>query len=115
MTPRELPTAWRTEAGTLEKYGDTRGARLLRDVADVLEASLRSVEDEPLDLSTAARESGYSADRLRHLVSSGEIPNAGKKGAPRIRRGDLPRKARASAVGFDASAVALSLVQPKAS
>ncbi|MDE2782551.1 MAG: hypothetical protein OXK77_06320, partial [Gemmatimonadota bacterium] len=43
----------------------------------------------------AARESGYSADHLGRLVRDGRIPNAGRPGAPRIARTDLPRKAPA--------------------
>ena len=46
-------------------------------------------------LVEAARESGYSADHLGRLVRDGKIPNAGRPGAPRIARRDLPRKAHA--------------------
>jgi hypothetical protein len=55
-------------------------------------ATLAPDEDEVLSLSTAARESGYSVDRLQKLVADGSIPNAGRKGKPGIRRRDLPRK-----------------------
>jgi len=47
---------------------------------------------EALSLPQAASESGYSADHLAREVRVGRIPNAGRRGAPRIRRGDLPRK-----------------------
>ena len=40
----------------------------------------------------AARVSGYTADHLGALVKRGKIPNAGRTGAPRIRRQDVPRK-----------------------
>ena len=53
----------------------------------------------------ASAESGYSESRLRHLVAAGELQNAGKKGAPRIRRSDLPKKAAGVNV-FDATAAA---------
>jgi hypothetical protein len=59
-----------------------------------------------LNLEAASRESGLSVNRLRHKVSDGEIPNAGRKGAPLIRRRDLPRKRRGGGTAFDAEAIA---------
>lgn len=63
-------------------------------VAEVLAdlASLVPDGEEPLSLQEAAKESGYSVDRLQKLVASGAIPNAGRRGKPAIRRSDLPRK-----------------------
>jgi hypothetical protein len=49
-------------------------------------------EAEILTLAEAAQESGYSGDHLRHLIADGTLDNAGRKGSPRIRRGDLPVK-----------------------
>ncbi len=46
-----------------------------------------------MNLTQAAEESGYSDDHLGRLVKDGTIPNAGRPGAPLIRRGLLPRKA----------------------
>lgn len=40
----------------------------------------------------ADRESGFSVGHLYRMVGTGQIPNAGRKGAPRIRRRDLPRR-----------------------
>lgn len=108
MTPKDLAARWRRDATTLEQY-DPRLATVARQHAEQLEAALRDVSNETLDLASAAKESGYSADRLRHKVANGEIPNAGRKGAPRLRRGDLPSKRRASG-GFDAAAVASQIV-----
>jgi hypothetical protein len=109
MTPNELITSWRNDAELLERYGDDQLALVCQTHADDLEAALRSQADDALDLATASKESGYSADRLRHMVAEGAIPNAGKKGSPKIRRGDLPRKHRAGN-GFDAAATASSLL-----
>jgi hypothetical protein len=61
---------------------------VLRDFAAVT----ASVDDEPLSLREAAAASGYSEDHLARLVRQERIPNAGRRGAPRIRRGDLPRR-----------------------
>jgi hypothetical protein len=110
MTPSELAAQWRQDAETLERYASPL-ADVCRRHADELDAALRSVEDSTLDLTTAARESGYSPDRLRHLVAAGDIPNAGKKGSPRIRRGDLPLKRHATGGGFDAEATARDLLR----
>lgn len=61
---------------------------------DVL-ANLRELElgaSDVLSLREAALLSGYSADHLRREISRGYIANAGRKGNPAIRRGDVPRK-----------------------
>lgn len=105
----------RTDAATLRRWGDVRGADLLEAVADRVDAALRDHDAELLDLRTAARESGYSPDRLRHMLADGTVPNSGRKGAPRVRRGDLPnRPARAPAAGaYDPAADALRLLTPR--
>lgn len=110
MTPGELAARWRQDALLLERYGDDQLALVCQTHADDLEAALRSLEDDALDLATASKESGYSVDRLRHKVAANEIPNAGRPGAPRIRRGDLPMKRRANGNGFDAAAAATALL-----
>lgn len=109
VTERELVVLWREEAQTLERYGDERGATMLRRNADDLEAAMRAAADEALDLDAAAAESGYSKDRLRHMISDGTLPNAGRKGSPRVRRVDLPRKSSRAST-FDAELTARKLV-----
>lgn len=111
MTPRELAERWRADADVFERYADTQLAKIARVHADELAAALRTLDGEALNLAAAASESGYSVDRLRHMVSAGEIPNAGRKGAPRVKRGDLPRKSRKAAGGFDAAATARDIVR----
>jgi hypothetical protein len=106
MTPQELAETWRADAETLSRHGADSLARICRTHADELDAALRAVADETLDLASAAQESGYSRDRLRHMIAAGELPNAGRKGAPRIRRGDLPMRRGVRASRFDASAAA---------
>ena len=110
MTARDLAVRWRADAELLEQYGDEQLAHVCRQHADQLAAALSSQDDEPLDLAAASAESGYSSDRLRHMLTEGRVPNAGKRGAPRIRRGDLPRKRRPGARGFDAASLARDLV-----
>lgn len=91
----ELVGAWLAEADVLERYGDQRVAEVLRLHAAEVREAVRASESELLTLTEAAAESGYSEDWLRHLVANGKVPNAGRKGAPRIRRVDLPLKGEA--------------------
>ncbi|MDB4916297.1 MAG: hypothetical protein JWM95_3941 [Gemmatimonadetes bacterium] len=65
-------------------------------IADELLADLHALSQanalEELTLREAALLSGYSVDHLQRLVSSGQLENVGRKGRPRVRRGDLPVK-----------------------
>ena len=90
----EVLLKWRNEAALLREYGQEQLARACERHADEVECALRCADDERLSLSAAARETGLSVDHLARLVRHGRISNAGRKGAPRIRRGDLPRKPR---------------------
>jgi hypothetical protein len=111
MTIRDVAARWRAEAELFDRYGDTARALICRTHADDLEAALRDEQDGILTLHEAALASGYSPDRLRHMVAAGRIPNAGRRGAPRIRRGDLPAKGKAPAGGFDPSATARAILR----
>jgi hypothetical protein len=71
---------------------------MARSFADDLEASEIEQSLECLTLAEAARESGYSAAHLARLLDEGRIANAGRKRAPRIKRGDLPKKPPPTAV-----------------
>jgi hypothetical protein len=95
LSPALLPTRWRSVAAELRAYGADSTATTLERVAAELDAALRSAADTPLTLIEAAHESGYSADYLGRLIAKGSIENIGRKNAPKIRRGDLPRKAGA--------------------
>lgn len=95
--PKRLPSAWRSRAANLREWGAPEAtARVWEKAAAEVEQVLRRWDRTTLTLREAARESGYSADHLGALVREGEIPNAGRKGAPRIRRADLPVKAPSS-------------------
>lgn len=94
MTPTDLAAFWRARAGDLRPYAPAAAQAFERAAAE-LEGALRDAADEPLTLAEASAESGYSERRLRELVATGDIPQAGRKHAPRIRRGDLPRRAGA--------------------
>jgi hypothetical protein len=92
--PGDLPALWRERAETLRTYGDPNSARLWDIAAVELERALEVFAGETLSLRDAARESGFTADHLGALVKRGKIPNAGRKGAPRIHRHDLPPNKR---------------------
>ena len=93
MAIAELVKAWQEEAEQLRgRYGADELARLCETHAAELEVALRATQEEELTLGEASRESGYSTSHLRAMIKSGLIPNRGRRGAPRLRRGDLPRK-----------------------
>ena len=111
MTLHDLAHEWQVEAERLRaRYGLEEMAKLCEAHASELSEAIRTAEDEELTISEAARESGYSTRRLCELVSAGEVPNAGERGRPRIKRADLPRKARASAGSFDAAGHAADIL-----
>ena len=108
--PTELPSQWREAANEIRVH-NAGSAAAFELCAVQLEEGLKTAENDVLTLADAARESGYHADSLRHMVASGQLPNAGKRGSPRIRRGDLPRRApRQTASAYDPTADALRLV-----
>lgn len=90
---RALADQWRDEAHALRtRYADDRAATLFERLAEDLEETLRSTEDHLLTLQQASELSGYSIEHLGRMIREGKIPNAGRKGAPRIRLRDCPRK-----------------------
>ena len=67
-------------------------ASVMEACSNELDATIEDSLNETLTIPQAARASGYSAEALRRAVRRGTIPNAGRKGSPKIRRVDLPRK-----------------------
>ena len=89
----DLVERWRDEAAVLRRCGHERTAALNERHAGQVEVVWREYQLEPLTVSEAAAESGYSESHLYHaLVEGGALRNCGQPGAPRIRRRDLPRK-----------------------
>ena len=89
-----LPELWRQEAAVLRRRGAEGQAAALESCAKELEAWEAKHALEALSLEEAERESGYTYSALEKMVRRGELANVGAKGRPRVRRGDLPRKAR---------------------
>ena len=95
MDAHRLIRDWRARAEHLRRYAP-EVANVWEDAATELDAFLHGAERETLSLKQAAAESGYTAGHLSRLLAIGTLPNAGKPHAPRVRRGDLPRKPRTS-------------------
>lgn len=87
-----LVERWRADAAFLRNCGATEAATTREDCAAQLEVFESQRALEQLTIAEAAKESGYSIDHLQLLVRQGTIPNAGKDGAPRVARKDLPKK-----------------------
>ena len=89
---RGLVDYWRGQAETLRAYGANGAATAVEQCATDLEEALDRLSSETLTLGEAADATGYSADHIGRMVREGTIPNVGRKGAPRVRRSDLPNK-----------------------
>jgi hypothetical protein len=87
-----LVQRWSKDAALLRQYRNHQQAEWLEDRAAELEAALQTEDGELLSLTEAASMSGYTADHLGRLVRKGAIRNFGRSNAPKLRRGDLPRK-----------------------
>ena len=72
------------------------GALLCEEILRDVEAVLGAEQASLLTLREAAARSGYSEEHLGKLIRQGALPNAGRKGSPRVRVGDLPKKPRST-------------------
>lgn len=86
----QIADGWRDDAETLRRRGAHAQAEAVESCVMDLEHAVREWELEELTLEQAAEESGYSYSAIQKKVRVGEIPNAGARGRPRIRRCDLP-------------------------
>lgn len=98
MLPADLASVWREKAELFRDHAEEPVARAYENCAVQLQDCLRAEGDLALTLAEAAAESGYSPDHLGRLVREGKIPNAGRPGAPRIARRDLPERPRSDIV-----------------
>ena len=93
MTPAEFLAKWATEADAMQRRGVmVNGAGLLSEVLADFKALMSGQSEAVMSLPEAAARSGYSVEHLGRLVRQGRVPNAGRKGAPRVKAADLPRK-----------------------
>ena len=87
-----LAQLWRDEAAVLRRCGHESTATLSETHAAELEAAWLAHRLELLTVGEAAEESGYSTSCLYAALRDGTVENAGRRGAPRIRRADLPKR-----------------------
>jgi hypothetical protein len=87
---------WKAHLEQLRAWKQEEAAGMLEWCINELAADLEARKLELLTLGEASVECGYSYSSLEKRVRRGEIANRGKKGSPRVRRGDLPKKAAAS-------------------
>jgi hypothetical protein len=92
MKSHPLADEFRRLAATLRDGGATHEADIWDRAANRVEAWIERQDGELLDLTSAARVSRYSSDQLRRYLDDGRLTDHGRDGAPRVRRGDLPRK-----------------------
>ena len=114
---QHILTEIRSKATELRaSFGDEARARALEWAAGQVERAMREEADESLTLAQAAARSGYSADHIARLVREGRLENVGRRGAPRVRAGDLPARPHPRRVvapppsGYDPGADARSLL-----
>jgi hypothetical protein len=87
----EIIQRWTDRQAEWSKLGaNVNGAALAAEVVADLEKIAASNGDAELTLTDASTLSGYSTDHLSRLIREGKLENRGRKGAPRIRRADLP-------------------------
>lgn len=94
MTPLDnLLAKWEMRRMEWQRFRvQVSGGAIADEILTDLHALNRANAVEALTLREAAMMSGYTVDHLQRLVSAGQLENIGRKGRPRIRRGDVPLK-----------------------
>lgn len=93
IDPRDLLERWAADEARFRLYGQDAAADVLARCRGDLETWWRERQLDTLTLEQAAEHSGLAAETIRKKIAAGEIPNAGRKGAPLAFRRDLPTKA----------------------
>lgn len=84
----ELPAAFRQRGEFMERFAPGV-AEAFRCCAELLEVSLAAHLEKPLSLEEASAEFGWSYEGLRRRLDEVPSLNAGRRGAPLIRRCDV--------------------------
>ncbi len=95
MTIQDMVARWEERRTEWARFGaHLDGKRIAEQVLSELMQCAVESGATTLTLRQAALKSGYSPDHLAKLVRAGTIPNAGKKGSPRICVEHLPIRPR---------------------
>ncbi len=89
-----LATRWESHATLMRSYGATTAGDAITQCAEELRIEIATFADVELTYEDAAEESGYSVSHLRRLVREGTLHDYAETGETKLRRGDLPRKAK---------------------
>jgi hypothetical protein len=93
MTREEFTSRWQERADEWGRMGVlAEASRLITQLLSELSSVFSDEENELLSVAEAAKRSGYSPDHVARLVRKGTIPNAGRRGKPMVRAGDLSRR-----------------------
>jgi hypothetical protein len=99
MTAEEFVGAFvaklRAQSATFASYGAVGPSKTCEAIAVDLESDFRSWWLAALSIADAAKESGYSEERLREMARDDELlhkKGAGARGHVTIARRDLPRR-----------------------
>lgn len=93
IPPTGLLHRWGSDEERLRELGQESAARLAKRYREELSTWWRERQLDLLTLGEAAAYSGLTAGTLGNKIRAGEIPNAGDKHRPRVRRCDLPARA----------------------
>ena len=108
----DLVSEWRETAALLRDHGAIEAAQTTEKLASEVVEAVKRAEDEELTLAEAAAASGYAKRTIRQKIAEGKLENVGRKNAPRIRRGDLPKRTKSEKrTDFDATAEARSVME----
>lgn len=85
----DLAVRWEERAETFRSYGAEPLATACEKHAEELRERIVAWRLELLTLEEAASEAGVAYDTAQRKVASGDWPNAGRTGKPRVRRCDV--------------------------
>lgn len=87
-----LPAEWRSLASVLRERAAAEGAAIAYErAARELEEWETDSENALLTLAEAAARVGRSSETIRKRIGTAELPNYGKRNAPRVRAADVLR------------------------
>lgn len=88
----DLLCLWQDDMMRYAADGYTAWARILAGCISELRSVRNSEDRTVLNLTDAAKRSGYSTDHLRRLMKLGSLQDFGTRHRPRVRLAQLPRK-----------------------